>query len=215
MARNESKPYGLEDLKTIVAAGMPVAEARALLDAGYDAADVLELAQLQASQSAKAAEDAQKATAQAMYKAANRSNEEHPGKSVFAYPEGDVAKPRPALPFDFFYNAYPVHKFPETEHWRELELAAQVKPGEYAVLRKDGSKMKVTVTGERDADGKLTKVEVSFPVLRAEAPLVPPKSVLLYQIVHSETKTPRRAFLEAMQEHLQQTLGAEEDAIAV
>jgi hypothetical protein len=206
--------YTLTDLKTIVAAGMPIGEARALLQEGYDPADVLELATLQAAQTAKAAIDAQKATAEAMHKAANPSNPEHPGRSAFSYPEGDVAKPRPVLPFEFFYNAYPMHKFPETEHWRELELASLVTPGEYTVLRKDGSKMKTTVKGETDADGKVTKIILEFPVLKAEAPLVPPKAVLLYQIVHSKTKTPRQAFLEAMQEHLLQTLGAE-DAVGV
>lgn len=210
---NDPMSYTLADLKTIVSAGMPIGEARALLQEGYDPADVLELAQLQATKTAQAAEDAQKASAQAMYKAQNRSNDAHPGISAFSYPEGDVAHPRPPLPVEFYYNAYPVHKFPETEHWRELELAALVRPGKYTVLRKDGSKMQVDVTGERDANGTLVKVEVIFPVLRAEAPLVPPKSVLLYQIVHSGTKTPRRAFLEAMQEHMLQTLGEDEVAV--
>lgn len=207
--------YTMDDLRSIVAAGMSVTEARTLLLEGYPASEVLELAQLQAEQAKQAAADAQTATAKAMHKVANRSNDEHPGISAFSYPEGDVARPKVALPFEFYYNAYPVHKFPETEHWRELELAAQVTPGEYTVLRKDTSKMTVKVKGTKDADGKIEKLEVTFPVTRAEAALVPPKSVLLYQIVNSH-KTPKRAYLEAMQEYLQHMLGSEADeAVAV
>jgi hypothetical protein len=139
-------------------------------------------------------------TAQATQKALRPENPDHPGISVFSYPEGDKARPKPALPFECFYNGYPVHKFPETEHWREWEMFAQVQPGEYTVIRKDASPMAVTVKGERDAVGKLTKVTIEFPVLRAESTLVPPKTVVLYQILHNEN--PQKAFLEAMQEHL-------------
>lgn len=137
-------------------------------------------------------------------------NKEHPGKSALAYPEGDVARPRPVLPFEFFWNGYPVHQFPETEHWRELELMCQVQPGEYTILRKDGTPMQVTVRGERDANGKLFKVLVEFPVSREEKWLVPPKSVLLYQLVHEGS--PRQTFVAAMQEYLT-TIVAEPDSI--
>ena len=84
---------------------------------------------------------------------------------------------------------------------------AQVEPGEYTVIRKDGSRMAVTVTGERDADGRLTKVEVTFPVTREDKGVIPPQAVVLYQIVHAKTKTPKQAFVEAMSEHLNQVLG--------
>jgi hypothetical protein len=144
--------------------------------------------------------ETQKSSATAMQKAMKPENDTHPGISAFSYPEGDAAKPKPTLPFQFFYNAYPCHKFPETEHWRELELMAQVQPGEYTVIRKDGSKMAVTVKGERDADNKLTAIKVEFPISRDEKALVPPKSVVLYQLVHPDN--PRKRFLEAMHEHL-------------
>lgn len=138
-------------------------------------------------------------------KEAKPENETHPGKSVFSYPEGDVARPKPTLDYPFFYNSYPCHKFPETEHWRELELMRQVQPGEYTVMRKDFSLMKVTVTGERDADSKLTAVRVEFPVSREEKALVPPKHVVLYQLVYPDN--PRKRFMEAMQEYVQIMLG--------
>ena len=144
----------------------------------------------------------------AVQKAMKPENETHPGKSVFSYPEGDIARPRPVPAHEFYYNNYPMHKFPETEHWRELELACEVVPGTYTVFRRDGSRMSVEVKGERNADGKLTKVSVEFPVSREDKALIPPKSVVLYQLLHNEH--PKKAFVEAMTEHLQMVMGAEE-----
>jgi hypothetical protein len=139
--------------------------------------------------------------AKGVQKAMKPENEFHPGKSAFSYPEGDVARPKGDLPFQFLYNGYPCHMFPETEHWREWELMKEVKPGEYTVVRKDGSIMAVTVKGETDANMKLTKISVEFPVSREEKWLVPPKSVVLYQLVYPDN--PRKRFMEAMHEHLQ------------
>jgi hypothetical protein len=149
------------------------------------------------------------ATANAMQKAMKPENTDHPGVSAFSYPEGDQAKPKAIPKHEFWYCGYPVHLFPETEHWREIELMAAVVPGEYTVLRKDGTTMAVTVLGERNADGKLTKVQVQFPVSREDKWLIPPKSVLLYQIVHRGDGSPKRVFLSAMQEHLALSLGEE------
>lgn len=196
--------YTLDELKAIVAAGMSVGDAKALLDSGYTPDAVLELAQLQSSRQTVAAAEAQSATAKAMQKAMKPENDTHPDKSVFNYPEGNVARPKPTLPFAFLYNGYPIHKFPETQHWRELELAAQVQPGTYTVLRKDASQMKVEVTADRDADGNITKIDVHFPISREEKALVPPQAVVLYQIVHPEN--PRKAFVESMQEWLNLTV---------
>jgi hypothetical protein len=146
--------------------------------------------------------------ATAVQKAMKPENETHPGLSALSYPEGDRARPRPVIPYEFFYNNYPMHKFPETEHWRELELACEVQPGTYTVIRRDGSRMTVEVRGERNADGKLTKVSVEFPVSREDKGLIPPKTVVLYQVIHNEH--PKKAFVEAMTEHLQLVMGVEE-----
>jgi hypothetical protein len=140
-------------------------------------------------------------------KVRNPSNDHHPEKSVFDYPEGGVARPKKVPPFQFLYNGYPCSKFPETEHWRECELMCEVKPGEYSVIRKDGTKMSATVRGETDASNALTKVDVQFSVSREERVLVPPKMVVLYQIVHAGEKSPRQLFIEAMTEWMNLTLG--------
>jgi hypothetical protein len=139
--------------------------------------------------------------ATAVQKAMKPENETHPGLSALSYPEGDRARPRPVIPHEFLYNNYPMHKFPETEHWRELELACQVVPGTYTVIRNDRSAMTVEVKGDRDADGKLTRVSVEFPVSREDKGKIPAKAVVLYQLIHNEN--PKKAFVEAMMDYLQ------------
>ena len=146
-------------------------------------------------------------SAQAMQKAMKPENNEHPGKSVYSYPEGDVAHPRPVLPYEFWWNNYPCHMFPETEHWRELELMGQVQPGEYTAIRRDGSLMAVSVVAERNANGTITKLSVTFPVTREDKYLIPPKAVVLYQLAHPGH--PRQRFVEAMTEHLALMMGTD------
>lgn len=212
----DSTKWSMDQLRGIVAAGMTITEAKALLEDGYRPEDVLELAQLQAEQkrneATRASADAAKVAADHTHKLANPSNKVHPAKSVFSYPEGDVAKPRPVLPFEFMYNGYPFHKFPETQHWRELELAALVQPGDYRVMRKDYTDMKVSVTAERDANEKVTKLEVRFTVSREDRDKVPAQAVVLYQLVHAHAgRSVKRLYLEAMQEWLTITLGDEQE----
>jgi hypothetical protein len=144
----------------------------------------------------------------AMQKAANPSNPHSSGKSAFDYPEGGLVKPKPQLPYEMWYAGFPMHLFPETEHWRELELCLLIKPGEYTIIRKDGGLMKVAVRGERDASEKLTKVSIEFSCSREEKWLIPPKIVLLYQLAYQEVPA-RQRFIQAMQEHLQLTMGGD------
>ena len=145
--------------------------------------------------------------AKAMQSAIDPNNKRHPEKSCFSYPEGDLERPRPVLPFQFFYNNYPFHMFPETQHFRELELASLVEPGDYTVMRKDFTAMTVTVRGERDGDGKLTKVQVEFPVSREDKWKVPPQIVVLYQLVYNDA--PKRRFVEAMNEYMSMFMNIE------
>ncbi len=144
--------------------------------------------------------------ATAMQKAMKPENATHPGFSVFRIKGGDA----PELPFEFLYNNYPASKFPDTLHDRELELMAQVQPGVFTVVRKDGSIMEVKVKAERDAKQTITKIKVEFPISREDKWLVPPMTVVLYQLVYPDN--PRRRFVEAMQEHLSLVMG---DPVAV
>jgi hypothetical protein len=143
----------------------------------------------------------------AVAKTMRPENETHPGMSAFSHPEGDIARPRVALPFELLWNNYPVHKFPETQHWRELELMAKLKPGVFKVLMKDGTPMTVTVKADRNAKDEITRIVVEFPVSREDKFRIPPMSALLYQIVTEEGTTQTR-FIAAMTEHLNIMLSA-------
>lgn len=146
-------------------------------------------------------------TAKVTQKALKPENDAHPQISCFNKPGGYLANPHEKLQCDTFYRGFPVHKAYETHHWREIELLNQVKPGEYTVLRKDLTPMKVRVTGEFDAHGTITKKEISFDVSREERHYIPAMTVLLYQILHSDRPV-QQVYLEAMQADLQQLMAA-------
>lgn len=131
-------------------------------------------------------------------KALKPENETHPNISVF-HPNGG---PYQALPYEVFYNGFPVHKALETHHDRELELLRQVKPGEYRILRVDGSDMTVTVKADQKPTGEITKLRIEFPIAREERHLIPAMQVLLYQLVHTDVPI-RERYILATHEHMQ------------
>lgn len=146
-------------------------------------------------------------TAKAMQKAMKPENAEHPGLSVFSHPLGDKVTPKPPLPYELSWNGYPVNKFPETETWSEW-LAQSNLPGkgEYTVLRLDGSKMKVTVETETDADGKATRIRVSHPMTREDKDKIPGKTVIIAQM--QDPSNPKAAFLKSMHAQLAEMFGS-------
>ena len=157
--------------------------------------------------------EAQKNSAGAMQKALHPENDAHPGKSSFAYPEGDVARPRPVLPCEVWWNGFPVHRADETHHWSELELMVRLKPGVYTVIRKDGALSTVTVRGTTDAAGKITRMDVEFPVSREERHYIAPIFVWLYQMTNPEMP-PRLSFMRGMQQYLEIQMREEGTAVA-
>jgi hypothetical protein len=145
--------------------------------------------------------------AENMRAAEERENKRPPLHSSLAYPEGDRDKPREnILTKQVFLNGFPLHKFPEASHWWELELAEQVKPGTYRVIRKDGSDMTVEVKGETDPKGVLTKISIEHGISREEKNQIPPVPVLLYQLVYNDA--PQKRFVEAMHLYLDLMVGA-------
>jgi len=205
MAKQEDKvpmigAVTFDELRTIIAAGMPIAQAKELAEAGFSAEQLLELADaaIQRNGSGGLTAEQFEKILDGQKKAANPSNTNHPGLSVFSHPDGEQKHPKKPMPFEFFYNGYPCHMFPETETWREWELMSQVQPGEYIVLCKGGEKMPVSVRAELDASLKPSKLHVEFTVTRESKNIVPPKTVLLYQLLHQDNLQLR--FSEAMQE---------------
>jgi len=222
--------YTPDQLRAIIKAGMSVSEARMLLDDGFDPDMVLELAHEQAAQEAAkiAAANSARAheTATAVERATNPSNKVHPGKSAMAYVEGDVARPRPKIPYALFWNGYPQHKFQEELSWMEAELFTGLRtepdgtttrlhrgltPGVYDCLEKDGrTGHKVSVTATRDANDRIEKVDVKFAVMRERKDYIPPLFVWLYQMVHADHMHPRESFMHAMLDYIDLTFKDEE-----
>jgi hypothetical protein len=100
--------------------------------------------------------------AKAQKKALRPENERHPGHSVYAYKEGDLARPRPSMTCPTFWVGQPVEGDVDTAE--EMELLNQLPLGNYTCSKSDGSQFRVTVEGDRDpVTGKLSQKAVWFP----------------------------------------------------
>lgn len=131
-------------------------------------------------------------------KAANPSNPDHRHLSAFSYPEGDVERPRPELPFSLLWKGFPVHKETSVVPWWELEQFVTLKPGTYTCIRRDGAPIKVTARAEYDVDGTtMTGLIVEFDVTRDTRSHIPSPYVFAYQMNHAD-RDPRETFAEAM-----------------
>lgn len=129
---------------------------------GFAFEEILELCQT--SREAREADkqaDADR-SAKAQKRAMRPENEHHPGISSFSYPEGDQARPRPALECETFYAGYPIEL--DVALAREIELFNQITlDGIYAVEKSDGSEVKIEVQIERNHRNKPTKKLVILP----------------------------------------------------
>lgn len=100
--------------------------------------------------------------AKAQKRAMKPENEHHPGISAFSYPEGDVARPRPALECETFYAGYPVEH--DVALAVEIELVNQINlDGKYGVEKSDGSTAEIEVRISRDHKGTPLKKEIVLP----------------------------------------------------
>jgi hypothetical protein len=134
-----------------------------------------------------------KISAEAQERAANPSNKQHPHISVFSYPEGDIANPRPALKCPMFWVGYPIDH--DTNTAEEIELFNLAEPGEYSFTRLDGSKEKLTVEGQTDASGKLVRLLFTFLTSERRDSL-PSMSAILRDAF--KVKTPEQLELEKL-----------------
>lgn len=140
--------YTLEQRKTLLANGVSMGDIRASEAEGTPYADALELAiTARTAGDTSAQEDADR-LAKANKRAMRPENERHPGISVFSYPEGDVARPRPQFKCEMFWLNDKLDYDVTTA--LEIELMNQLVPGEYRCQRPDGSQFKVDVKAEID-----------------------------------------------------------------
>lgn len=150
-----------DDIKQCLAHGASIADIKALQADGFSVEEILSIceataAREQANRQADADEQA-KATKRIL----RPENEFHPGKSAYSYPEGDLARPRPAFTCKTFWvGAQCDH---DTSTAREIELLNAVPAGVYACQKSDGSIITVTVKVTTDDAGQPVQKEFWFP----------------------------------------------------
>lgn len=69
-----------------------------------------------------------------------------PGVSVYSYPEGEVARPKPKLINKVFWVGYDLT--PDTLTPSEIEAVNSLKPGDYQVTKADGQKIAFKVNAK-------------------------------------------------------------------
>ena len=88
-------------------------------------------------------------------------NKQSPGISVFSYPEGDLAKPKPPLRCKTIWAGQEITGDVETP--LELDLLNRLQPGEYRVTKANGVKIQFIVTPKHDQNGLLEEMNIWFP----------------------------------------------------
>lgn len=135
--------------------------------------------------------------AEAMERRQNPSNKTHPGKSVFSYPEGEVARPKPRLKCQMFWVGY--EETADTLTPEEVTLLNQAEPGTYKFSRTDGSPDQLTIDGQRDAGGHLRMMNFHFKCRGEFRSTVPSKVAMLREALGLTTSdTDLRAEIERL-----------------
>lgn len=138
-------------------------------------------------------------SADAAERAANPSNKSHPGISVYSYPEGDRARPRPDFKCLMFWAGYPMGT--DTTTAEEIELLNQAVPGVFTITRTDGSPMQLTVEGTADAAGNLSRLEFVFAT-KENRETLPSLTGMLRQAY--KIKTPEQLELERLRKEVEE-----------
>jgi hypothetical protein len=99
-------------------------------------------------------------TAAANERAANPSNKVHPHISVYSYPEGDIARPKPKLACETLWVGYPEMEDNLTPE--EILLLNEIQPGDYMFTRADLSRTPMSVVGDVDNAGRLSRKSITF-----------------------------------------------------
>ena len=120
--------------------------------------------------------------AEANKKALRPENEQHPGISVYR-PEG--RKDELALRCKTYWVGYPLLADNLTEV--EIGLLNQIdRVGEYPFTKSDGSVAKLTVSGERDANGKLSRLLFDFPCKGDDRYNLPAMASMLREVIERQ-----------------------------
>lgn len=103
------------------------------------------------------------AVAEGAAKARKLENPESPGISVFSYPEGELARPKPELKCPMFIGGAPFERSTLTP--KEIEALNKMEPGHYRVLRadqdeNDPNRTVVEVRGRRNSNQQLDQLMI-------------------------------------------------------
>lgn len=150
-----------DQMRQCLAHGASIADIRALQSDGFSFEEILSFCETSQARQDTVRQQAAADQAFAQKKAMRPENETHPGKSVFSFPEGDVARPRPEFSCPTFWVGGRCDY--DTSTAKEIELLNAVPPGVYVCTKADGSRIPVRVEVQRDPGGKPTQKEFWFP----------------------------------------------------
>lgn len=143
-------------------------------------------------------------SADAQERAANPSNKTHPAISVYSKPLGDREDPRPALKCPMFWVGFPIDH--DTNTADEIDLFNQAEPGIFSFRCSDGSTEQLTVAGDRDPAGKVSRLLFTFVLKDAT------KNTAMADILRSafKVKTAEQIEIELLRSQVAafQTVGA-------
>jgi hypothetical protein len=129
--------------------------------------------------------------AEAHQRLQKKENVDHPGISVYSYPEGDVARPKPPLHCKMFWVGYDLQADQLTPD--EIDLLNLATPGDYTFTKTDGSIEKLEIIGTNGHNGKIERLEFQFPCRGDNKHNLPGMAALLRQVFG--TGTPDEALL--------------------
>jgi hypothetical protein len=137
--------------------------------------------------------DAQNAALREIAERDQRDDVNYPRVSVYSYPEGDRARPRPQFKCRMFWVGFDMDW--DTTTAEEIELLNLCEPGEYTFRRIGGGLEKLHVTGERNPSGKLTKLDFMF-ASKEQRDTLPPMAWMLRDALG--VKTAEQAEIERL-----------------
>lgn len=122
--------------------------------------------------------------AEAIARLQRRENPDPPDRSDFN-PEGERDSPRPELKCKMFWLGFPLDLKSLTK--REISLLNRVEQtGEFIFKRTDMSPEKMTISGEKDPNGRWEKIEFQFKARGEARNNLPPMAAILSQVLGEE-----------------------------
>ena len=128
------------------------------------------------------------ASAEANRRALRPENTQAPGVSVFSRPGGELADPKGAFKCKILWTGAEIDK--DTVTAEEFDLLNQLRPGDYACTRPDGTKFPVSIAGVRNpATGQLESLDVFFAT-RGQLRHGLPSMVVMCRELIAQAKSP-------------------------